>query len=121
MIIAIPADRADENSSICISYGRTLFFALYDSDTKKVTFLSNSANAAAGGAGIKASQMLIDNGVTDVITPRLGENAAMVLNAAGIKIYRAEIGGLMPNIQALLDGKLQFLTNIHKGFHGRNN
>lgn len=121
MKIAIPAVEKNENSIVCMSYGRTYFFAVYDTDAKTYTFLDNSANSACGGAGIKASQMLVDNGVTAVITQRLGSNAAAVLNASNVKIYRAVKNTIAENIEDYLNNKLPFLTTIHEGFHGNGN
>ena len=120
MKIAIPVDEKRVNSEVCMSYGRTPFFAVYNTDTKEYEFLDNSAAASSGGAGIKASQMLVDNGVTTVITQRLGQNAADVLNIANVDILLAVAGDLQANVDAFLEGKLNKLTNIHPGFHGKN-
>ena len=117
MKIAIPADECSKNSKVCMSYGRTSFFAVYDTETKEYSFLDNSAAASQGGAGIKASQMLIDNGVTVVITERLGQNAADVLNIGKVKIMQAIAGDIETNVNDYLADKLGELTNIHAGFH----
>ena len=117
MKIAIPADECRKDSTVCMSYGRTPYFAVYDVENKEFTFLDNSAAAESGGAGIKASQMLVDNGVTTVITERLGENAADVLKLAKIDIYEAVKGDIAFNVQEYLQNKLSVLTNIHAGFH----
>ena len=121
MKIAIPADECNKNSQVCMSYGRTSVFAVYDTETKEYTFLDNSAAASQGGAGIKASQMLIDNGVTVVITQRLGQNAADVLNVAKVSIMEAVAGDVEANVNEYLAGKLSELTNIHAGFHMHGN
>lgn len=118
MKIAIPADECRANSEVCMSYGRTPFFAVYDTENNEFSFLDNSAAANTGGAGIKASQMLIDNGVAVVITQRLGQNAADVLNIGNVKILQAVAGDINANVEAFLEGKLTELTNIHAGFHG---
>ena len=120
MKIAIPVEEARKNSNVCMSYGRTPFFAVYNTETKEYEFLDNSAAASSGGAGIKASQMLVDNGVTSVITQRLGQNAADVLNLAKVEILLAVAGDLEQNVEAFIEGKLSPLTNIHPGFHGKN-
>ena len=48
---------------------------------------------------------------------RCGENAAEVLKAGNIKIYKTIQGTAMDNIKAYIDGKLSLLDNIHPGFH----
>ena len=117
MYIAIPADENNENSTICMSYGRTPYFAIYDVQNEEFTFLDNSAVACSGGAGIVASQTLVDKKVNIVITQRLGQNAADVLKAANIKIIKGNQGTIKENIKYFLEDKLEELTNIHPGFH----
>ncbi len=117
MIIAIPVDDVSMETNICISFGRTPYFLIYDTETKDAIFLSNSAAASQGGAGIKAAQMIIDNHADALLTPRCGENAAEVFNAAGIKIYQTNGSLLKHNLQAFEKGELSLLNEIHPGFH----
>ncbi len=117
MKIAIPVDEKQENTSVCMSFGRTPYFLIFDTETKESLFLDNSAAASQGGAGIKAAQSLVDRQCTVLLTPRCGENAADVLRAADIAIYKTQSGSAMENVQAFADGKLDALTEIHAGFH----
>lgn len=117
MKIALPVDKNHEDTPVCMSFGRTPFFMIYNTETQGVEFLDNAAAAAQGGAGIKASQMLIDNQVGALIAPRLGENAADVLNAGAILVYQQIEGNAMANLEAYKRGDLSPLTSIHKGFH----
>ncbi len=116
MIVAIPVDNS-KSEEIGFSFGRTPFFMLYNTETEKSEFMDNSAAASQGGAGIKASQMLADNGVNVVITPRLGQNAADVLDDAQIRIYKSQGTDIAENLRALVDGSLQLLKEVHEGFH----
>ena len=88
MKIAIPVDEKTLESSVCASFGRTPYFLIYDIETKESIFLDNGAVASTGGAGIKAAQTIVDHNVSVLLTPRCGENAAAVLKAAEIKIYK---------------------------------
>lgn len=117
MKIAIPVDEKSAQTGVCISFGRTPFFLFYDTETKQSEFFDNSAAASQGGAGIKAAQSLADNRADVLLTPRCGENAANVLKAADIKIYKTAGGSAMENIQAFMDGKLSVLEEIHAGLH----
>ncbi|MHC1696176.1 MAG: NifB/NifX family molybdenum-iron cluster-binding protein [Eubacteriales bacterium] len=121
MKIAIPVNEMDIRSEVCISFGRTPYFALYDTDTSEYAYLDNSAAAAQGGAGIKAAQSLADSGAQVVVTPRCGDNAAEVLSGAEIKIYKSVPGTIEENVKAFLDGKLSELNEIHPGFHNHGN
>lgn len=118
MKIAIPVDEKDMGTTICVSFGRTPYYLIYDTDTKEGTFLDNSAATSAGGAGIKAAQIIVDNKVEALLTPRCGENAANVIKAANIKIFKTISDSLKDNIDAFIDGELSLLDEIHAGFHG---
>jgi predicted Fe-Mo cluster-binding NifX family protein len=88
----------------------------YDSGTDEVVFIENDAADSPGGAGIKAAQLVVDSGAGVLLTPRCGENAAEVMNAAGIKLFKTREGTAMDNIRAYLGGALPPLTESHPGF-----
>jgi len=104
-------------STVCMSFGRTPYFLIYETETKEGTYLDNSAAASQGGAGIKAAQSLVDNDVKALITPRCGENAAEVIKTANIRIYKTINDSINDNIAAFVDDKLSLLSEIHAGFH----
>ena len=121
MKVAIPVDERKLDSEVCISFGRTPLYLVYDTDTKEENYLDNSAIAETAGAGIKAAQSIVDNKVEIMLTPRCGENAADVLKAADIKMYKTEKDkNAIENINLFIEGKLNILDNIHPGFHGGN-
>jgi predicted Fe-Mo cluster-binding NifX family protein len=117
MKIAIPVDDKSLQSKICVSFGRTPYFLIYDTETKESKFFDNSAAASQGGAGIKAAQAIVDEDVSALITPRLGENAAEVLKAADIKLYKTMNDSVVDNIEAFVTDSLIILNEIHAGFH----
>lgn len=116
MIIAIPVE--DNRTEICEAFGRTQEFCIYDTETKEKRFVDNSGNAVQGGAGIKAAQLVLDEKAEVVLVPHLGENAAMALQAAEVKLYQSVGLSLDDNIQNFVDGKLEVLNDIHPGHHG---
>lgn len=116
MKIAIPLESDKKN--VCVSFGRAPFFLFYDDQTDESEIAENFAAQATGGAGTKAAQFTADKGTGVVITVRCGENAAAVLKAAGIKIYRSAGGSAEENIKAFSEGKLSELDHFHAGFHG---
>ena len=118
MKIAIPVDEKTLESNVCVSFGRTPYFLIYDVETKESIFIDNSAAASTGGAGIKAAQIIVDNKADVLLTPRLGENAADVLKSAEIEIYKTTTVSAKDNIDAFIAGKLLLLNEIHSGFHG---
>ena len=113
MKIAIPVD----DGNICVSFGRTPYFMLYDTENNESRFINNSAANSQGGAGIKAAQIIVDNNADVLITPRCGQNAAEVLIAANVKIYKALNNSIEENLTEFKNDKLSILTEIHAGFH----
>lgn len=118
MKVAVPVEKKTLDASVCPSFGRTPFYALYDTETRACEFMDNAAADSQGGAGIQAAQLLVDHGVGAVITYRCGENAAQVLKPADIALYKAQDGTVSDNLENYKAGKLLPLAEIHPGFHG---
>jgi predicted Fe-Mo cluster-binding NifX family protein len=114
MRIAIPVD----DGSVCVSFGRTPYFMLYDTENNESSFINNSAANSQGGAGIKAAQIIVDNNADVLITLRCGQNAVEVLIAANVKIYKALNNSIEENLNGFKNDKLNILTELHSGFHG---
>lgn len=117
MKIIIPTNENTADTTICPSFGRTPYFMLCDSDTGAREFFVNEAADSAGGAGIAAAQSIADRKPVAVLTPRCGENAANVLLAAHISMYKTSGDSVDENIRSYLAGNLPVLTDTHPGFH----
>ncbi len=117
MIIAVPAEEQKLDSPLCVSFGRAPYYCIFDTQTQKSRFIENAAAQSPGGAGIQAAQDLVDAEITTLITFRLGENAAKVLNAGNVSLLKALNLSIADNISALLENKLVALDAIHAGFH----
>lgn len=115
MKIAIPLD--DNRTDVCMVLARAPFFLFWEDG--KQTIVENPAAAAQRGAGIQAAQFLVDNGVKALITQRCGQNAADVLTAADMKIYKSVNKAAADDLAACRDGKLDVMTQFHGGFHGK--
>jgi len=118
MKIAMPVDKKSMDSKVCISFGRTPYFLVYDTEAKKEMFIANAAADSPGGAGILAAQIVADSHADVLVTPRCGKNAADVLDAAKIKIYKSMNDSITENLEACQNGKLEVLSEIHAGLHG---
>ncbi len=116
MIIAIPLDESKEN--VCVSFGRAPYFLLHNTDTRVSDVVVNPAAQAQGGAGIKTAQLVADRPSGALITVRCGQNAAEVLLAADITVYKSNGSTVAGNLQAYAEGKLEKLDHFHPGFHG---
>ena len=118
MKIAMPVNDSSMESCVGNTFGRTNYFLIYDTKTKESSFVDNSAATSQGGAGIKAAQTVVDSQVEALITPQCGENAAKVIQASNIKIYKILNDSIQDNINAFNNGQLSLLEKIHGGFHG---
>ncbi len=117
MKIAIPVNNKSLESTVASSFGRTPYFLVYDTEAETSAFFDNSAIASQGGAGIKAAQAVVDSKADVVLVPQCGENAASVIKAANLKIFKTQGDSIRDNIDFFMAGKLSELTDIHAGFH----
>ncbi len=117
MKLIVPVESKSLDVPVCPSFGRTPLYLSFDTETGSHEFLDNSAAISQGGAGIKAAQMLVDHGAKAIVTYRCGDNAAQVLNAAKIEMYKAQDGSVSENIEKFKSGKLSLLSEIHPGLH----
>lgn len=67
-------------------FGRTPVYIQYNTDDGSWEAFTNPAMEQSGGAGVAASQFLIDKNTHVAISGRFGPNAFQVLSAAGIKM-----------------------------------
>lgn len=118
MKIAIPVDNKILDSNVCCSFGRAPYFLIYDSLTNSENYVTNLAINELNGAGIKASQMLVDLNIDIVISPRLGQNASDVLNLANIKIYKSIEESARKNIILFKENKLEILSDFNLKHQG---
>lgn len=119
MRILIPTFSKETTSGINPSFGRTEYFAIFDDQSGEYTFIDNPACNAEGGAGILAAQTVVDSKADVVIATQCGQNAADVLKAADIKIFKAVPAKIFELVEKYRNGKLAELTEIHSGFHRR--
>ncbi len=66
-------------------FGRCPFFIIFDTETKVLTSLANTAANDEHGAGPAAAQLVIRERADMVLTGALGDNAEAVLKKAGMR------------------------------------
>ncbi|MCF8029583.1 MAG: NifB/NifX family molybdenum-iron cluster-binding protein [Desulfohalobiaceae bacterium] len=87
MKIAISAGGASLDSPFEPRFGRVPGFILYDSDSKEVEYMDNTANMQLKqGAGIKTAQSIADRGAEVLITGKVGPKAMSVLEKRNMRI-----------------------------------
>ena len=87
MILSISSQGETLNSQPNPRFGRTPYFIQYDLDKKTWQAFPNEALPQSGGAGVAASQFLIDHGSEVAISGRFGPNAHRALKSAGIRMF----------------------------------
>ncbi len=121
MRVAISSTGPDLKGNVDPRFGRCAYFIFYDTDTGEWEAVSNANREAAGGAGIRTAQSVVDRGVEAVITGNIGPNAMQVLSGQ-VKVYTGFFGPIEEALQAVKAGGLSDTTNPtvkdHAGLSG---
>lgn len=88
MKIAISASGKNNDSLLDVRFGRCEYFQIHDSENGQILIIENRGLICSGGAGIAASQQLVDENVEVIITGNLGPNAFEIIERAKIKPYK---------------------------------
>ncbi len=83
----IAADRPSLEGRVSERFARTEFFLIYDPETEELLAVENDPAGSSHGAGPKAVQIALDNGVSAIISAIPGENAMLAVREAGIGVY----------------------------------
>lgn len=111
---AIPLD--ENKQDVCMVLARAPFFLFRENGEDII--VENPAAQANSAAGVQAAQFLVDSKIGVLITPRCGQNAAEVFQAADIKIYKSANKAAADDLKAWEQGTLEELTHFHGGYHG---
>jgi len=120
MKFLLAANDKDINESISPVFARAYFFAIYDTDTKQVSFVENAATKAQGGAGVQAAQEVVDLNVDKVIVVRLGENSFNVLKLTDIEVLQTKPDSIINIFHMCENNELSVLERVSQGFHHHN-
>lgn len=115
MKIALPVENKSMDANISNTFGRTPYLLIYNTLTKESMFLDHRAAVSKGAAGIRASEVVADNGVKALLTSTCGENTHKILNNAEVLIYKSRPGTIKQNIDAFMSDQLSLLTEFQEG------
>lgn len=91
MKIAFTAYGNSWREQVDIRFGRAKGFFIVDTETNETSYIDNKENvAAAQGAGTSAAQAVVEAGVKELVTGKVGPKAGAVLKAGGVKV----LGGI---------------------------
>lgn len=105
------------DSAVSPIFGRCPYFIFIDPQSKDFEVKENPAKSAAGGAGIQAAQMVVDQGVDAVISGNLGPKAHAVLLSAKVPVYQCSGGKASQALEDYLAGKLPALNQPSTAAH----
>ncbi|MEJ2241560.1 MAG: NifB/NifX family molybdenum-iron cluster-binding protein [Candidatus Bathyarchaeota archaeon] len=117
MKICVSASSDNIDAIVDSRFGRCPYFLIVETETMDYNAILNDSINAAHGAGIQASQTVVNMGVKVVITGNIGPNAFNVLSAAGIKLITGVSGSIRVAVEKYKNGQLQETTNPTVGGH----
>lgn len=110
MKIAISATGKNKDSLLDVRFGRCEYFQIYNSENGEFLAVPNSGLSCSGGAGIAASQQLIDENVEVIITGNFGPNAFKITEKAGVKAYKCDSISIEAALEKYKSNELEEIT-----------
>ncbi|MBU5293923.1 NifB/NifX family molybdenum-iron cluster-binding protein [Anaerosalibacter bizertensis] len=118
MKIGLSSNGKDLDSTLDLRFGRCSYFIIYDIEKSDFESIENKGLTSEGGAGIAASQQLIDENVDVIITGKLGPNAFNIINKADIKVFKSEAISIKDAIEKYKKDELLELKESGPAHHG---
>lgn len=118
MKIAISATGKDKDSLLDMRFGRCEYFQIHDTESGEVKIIENEGLNSSGGAGIAASNQLLDEKVEVIITGNLGPNAFGIIEKAGIKAYMCGNIAIDSVLEKYNNGELREIKVSGPAHHG---
>lgn len=105
MKIAVTAVDDHLDAPVDSRFGRAAFFLIVNSDSLEYKSIPNPNIDALGGAGIQSAQLVINNGITSLLTGKCGPKAFQALSSAGIQIYEEVTGTVREALEAFQNNR----------------
>ncbi|GAA0063290.1 NifB/NifX family molybdenum-iron cluster-binding protein [Clostridium sp. CTA-1] len=118
MKIAISSTGETMENLLDMRFGRCEYFQIHDTESKEVKILENKGQNASGGAGIVASNQLVDEKIDVIITGNFGPNAFEIIEKAGVKAYKCESISITSVIEKYNKGELEQISMSGPAHHG---
>ncbi|EPY2307026.1 TPA: NifB/NifX family molybdenum-iron cluster-binding protein [Clostridium botulinum] len=118
MKIAISSTGKTMENLLDMRFGRCEYFQIHDTESKEVKILENEGQNASGGAGIVASNQLVDEKIDVIITGNFGPNAFEIIEKAGVKAYKCESISITSVIEKYNKGELEQISMSGPAHHG---
>ncbi|MEK6264744.1 MAG: NifB/NifX family molybdenum-iron cluster-binding protein [Clostridium sp.] len=99
-------------------FGRCEYFQIHDTESGEFKVIENKGQNAGGGAGIIASNQIIDENIDVIITGNLGPNAFELIEKAEIKAYKCESIDISSALLKYNKGELEEIQMSGPAYHG---
>ena len=103
MKVAITSEGNTADSFIDQRFGRCAYFALYDTESKKLDFIKNASKDAEEGAGPAAVALIANQGVGKIISGEFGFKIKGMLNDLNIQMVMVKEAKTIQEITNLLN------------------
>lgn len=117
MKIGISSTGKTTENLLDMRFGRCEYFQIHDTESGEVKILENKGQSSNGGAGIAASNQLIDEKVDVIITGSLGPNAFELIKKAAIKAYKCENVAISFVLEKYNNNELEEIINSGPAHH----
>lgn len=108
MRVAITSQGSDMTSAVDQRFGRARFFVVVDTGSERFSAHDNSQNLdAVQGAGIQATEDVMNKGVDSVITGRVGSRAFTTLRAGDVEVFIGATGSVENALEQFSADQLQ--------------
>ncbi len=118
MKIAVSAEGKTIVNLLDMRFGRCEYFQIHDTEGGEIKVLENQGKNASGGAGIYASNQLIDENIDVIITGNLGPNAFEIIEKSGVKAYKCDGIVIAEAIEKYKKGELEEIKMSGPAHHG---
>jgi len=121
--ICVTSSGTTLDSMVDPRFGRCAYFIIADPETYDFEAVPNEAASFAGGAGIRAAQIVVAKNVEAILTGSVGPNAFPALQDAGVRILAGVSGTVRSAIESYNKDVFQELTtpgpsNVGRGQGG---
>jgi len=107
MKLCIAATGPDLNSPVDQVFGRCSYFLIVDTETEEFKAITNEAKEVERGAGVQASQTVVNLEAKVVICGNIGPNAQTVLEQSGVKVISGFSGIAKEALEKFKSGELK--------------
>lgn len=114
MKVLISAVGKEKTDDFDLRFGRGEFFQIIDTEAGDIKVLENQGKKSDHGAGIGASQQVIDENIDVLITGHLGPNAFEILEDSNIELFSAKGGTVEEVLEKFKSGKLEKIEKAGK-------